>query len=70
MIVCARLRLYQTGAWKGWLAIFLLVGVLLSMLLVPETRHELAVGTAALALITLGGWIKLSRAHVAAGAGE
>ncbi|GAL97216.1 amino acid ABC transporter [Acetobacter tropicalis NRIC 0312] len=70
MIVCARLRLYQTGAWKGWLAIFLLAAVLLSMLLVPETRHELAVGTAALVLITLGGWIKLSRTHVAAGAGE
>lgn len=61
MIVCARLRLYRLSAWKGWLAITLLLGVLLSMLMTPETRHELAAGSIALILITVGGWIKLHR---------
>lgn len=70
LIVCARLRLYRPGAWKGWLAIVMLVGVLLSMLGAPETRHELAVGAVALCLVTLGGWIKLRSGGVASGARE
>lgn len=69
MIVCARLRLYRLSAWKGWLAITLLLGVLLSMLMTPETRHELAAGSIALILITVGGWIKLHR-NIHASEGE
>nr|WP_242011767.1 amino acid permease [Acetobacter oeni] len=58
LIVCARLKMACPDAWKGWLALILLSGVLLSMLLQPSTRHELLTGFAALAFITLSGWFK------------
>ncbi|MCP1231641.1 amino acid permease [Acetobacter indonesiensis] len=67
MIVCARLKLYQTAAWKGWLALLLLAGALLAMVIKPETRNELATGVVALILITLGGLIKLRINGVASG---
>lgn len=67
MIVCARLKLYQTAAWKAWLALLLLAGALLAMVIKPETRNELATGVVALILITLGGLIKLRINGVASG---
>ncbi|WP_415497063.1 amino acid permease [Acetobacter syzygii] len=57
LMVFSRMRVCRIALWRPWLALALLTLVILSMLALPDTRKELLLGAAGLAIINIAAFV-------------